>query len=272
MARKENFGKIYRDIYYSTIAEDHNARLVFMDMVILSDEDGVMKLTLPAFQRTTNVPMEKIEAALELLTSPDPESTTEDYDGRRLIPAENGQRGWVVVNKKKYWSRHISPQRREQENKRKQKERDLERQETQPIPIDKGPDSPEDGAMLFQTTASAAWIRPKKIKTWQEKYPDMDIRLELEDAQAWLELNVEKRKKASGLHTWLGTWLSNSKKSGKYHRRDIPDVDFSPSDTDKDPHHPSHDGTLDITGERIYSSKEGHWVNKDDFVPLETDA
>jgi len=97
------FGKIYKQIFDSSIAEDWQVRCVFQDMVVLADEDGIVDMTPQALARKTNVPIDIIRRAITELEKPDPESRSAVDDGAR-IKRLDGHRtwGWFVVNYHKY--------------------------------------------------------------------------------------------------------------------------------------------------------------------------
>lgn len=269
---RKRFGKIYRDIYGSSLAEDYLARLVFMDMVVLSDEDGLCNYTAKRLAGTTNVPLEVIKEAIEVLEAPDPESNTPDDDGRRIIRLGNGKgRGWKVINKAKYYSLHITEKDREKARLKKREQREAKREKTTPIPAEEtAPEMPEPGCILCPTAKKSVWIRPPAITKWEEKYPDMDVRAVLTHAADWLTLHPEKKIPYGGIHAWLGQWLYRALERGRYVKREeeMDDlIDTSPTDEDLDPHNPKHDGKLSPNGVDIYSSIEGDWVAIPGWVP-----
>ena len=97
------YGKIFRTIYDSSIAEDYLVRLVFQDLLILSDEFGVIDKTPESIARQTNVPLEVVARAIAILEQPDPNSRTPEEDGRRIVRLDEFRSwGWRIVNKKFY--------------------------------------------------------------------------------------------------------------------------------------------------------------------------
>lgn len=97
------FAKVFFQIFESSISDDYLVRHVFMDLLVLSDEDGVVDKTPRAIARITNVPLEIVETAIEKLSAPDPESRTPDEDGRRIVLIDGNRNwGWRIVNYDKY--------------------------------------------------------------------------------------------------------------------------------------------------------------------------
>jgi len=242
-----------------------------MDMIILSDKEGLCPFSADGLAYHTRVPEKLVRRALDLLSSPDPDSATATHDGRRIIQATNGQRGWIVVNKKAYWSQYITTEQREKDAERKREERERDREASEPISVDSSEPPPDSGVICFKTSTKDTWVRREAIRKWSARYPSVDVLAELEDARDWLDLNVEKRQPPSGLHAFLGRWISRSKKSGRFHKRDESDVDvdFSPTKEDMDPHNPEKDGIIHIDGKRTYSSTVGGFVPNDEYVPKE---
>lgn len=97
------FAKIFSTIYDSSIADDWQTRIVFQDMLILSDKDGIIDMTPQAISRRTNIPLEMVLAALPKLEAPDPVSRTPDQQGRRIERLEaHREWGWRIINYIKY--------------------------------------------------------------------------------------------------------------------------------------------------------------------------
>lgn len=97
------FAKVFFQIFESSISDDYLARHVFMDMLVLSDEEGVVDKTPRAISRITNVPLEIVERGIAKLSAADPDSRTPDEDGRRIVLIdENRTWGWRIVNYLKY--------------------------------------------------------------------------------------------------------------------------------------------------------------------------
>lgn len=93
------FAKIFRKIHDSTVARDWETRLVFMDLLLLADREGVVNMPPDAIARRTNVPQEVVDRAIDKLSSPDPSSNTQEYEGRRIILLDDAKKwGWQIVN------------------------------------------------------------------------------------------------------------------------------------------------------------------------------
>lgn len=97
------YAKIFSQIYDSSIADDWQVRVVFEDLLVLANSEGIVDMTPQAIAARTRIPQEIIDRALVALQSPDPKSRTPDEDGKRLVLL-NAHRdwGWQIVNYEKY--------------------------------------------------------------------------------------------------------------------------------------------------------------------------
>jgi len=108
------YAKIFSQIHDSTIAEDWQRRLVFMDLLILADRTGAVDMPVEAIARRTNVPIEIIEAAICALCKPDDKSRSPGARGARLVPLDPERDwGWQIVNFAAYHSMRDENARRE---------------------------------------------------------------------------------------------------------------------------------------------------------------
>jgi hypothetical protein len=97
------YAKIFEKIFDSSIANDWQVRLVFQDMLVLSDRAGIVNRTPDAISRRTCVPLEIVLRAIAVLEAPDPESESPEEDGRRIVRIDAHRSwGWQIVNKEKY--------------------------------------------------------------------------------------------------------------------------------------------------------------------------
>lgn len=113
------YAKIFLKIFDSSIAEDWQARIVFQDILILANRDGMVDMTHEAIARRTNVPLEIVRASIAKLEAPDPKSNTPEDDGRRLERlAEHKDWGWRILNYTRYRDIKNSEEMREANRKR----------------------------------------------------------------------------------------------------------------------------------------------------------
>lgn len=91
--------KVFSQILESSISVDYEQRHIFYDLLVLADREGVIDMTLDGISRRLNVPQEIVARNIAKLEAPDPESRSDEADGRRLIRlAEHRNWGWQIVN------------------------------------------------------------------------------------------------------------------------------------------------------------------------------
>ena len=121
------YGKIFQQIYDGSLRSDPMVRLVFMDMVILADKDGMVDMTHEAIAARTNVPIKSVCDAIKSLESPDPRSRSSRENGARIKRLdEHRDWGWCLINYEYYVKKSSAADRMEQNriNKQRQRERD----------------------------------------------------------------------------------------------------------------------------------------------------
>ena len=97
------YGKVFESMYDGSLHEDYKSMIVFMHMIVLANEDGVIDMTPKAMSARTGTPIEYFDHAIPNLESPDKESRSPDEDGRRILRLDNHRTwGWEIVNYMKY--------------------------------------------------------------------------------------------------------------------------------------------------------------------------
>jgi len=91
--------KIFQQIFDSSIANSAKIRRMFIDMLILSDQDGVVDMTHEAIARRIGVPLDEVVWAIGKLLEPDPADRSGKKNGARLEFIDPGRDwGWRIVN------------------------------------------------------------------------------------------------------------------------------------------------------------------------------
>jgi hypothetical protein len=117
----ETFVKLFGSIIESTIwCEDSDTRIVWITMLAMADAQGYVGASLPGLAARAQVPMAKVQAAIEKFLSPDAYSRSKDFEGRRI---EEAERGWRLLNYLKFREQRDAEARREYERERKRGQR-----------------------------------------------------------------------------------------------------------------------------------------------------
>lgn len=97
------YGKIFESMYHGTLAGNWKALITFQQMIVLSNDEGIIDMTPHAISNITGIPLEIIEEGIKYLEQPDIYSRTPDHEGRRIERLdEHRPWGWIVLNKVKY--------------------------------------------------------------------------------------------------------------------------------------------------------------------------
>lgn len=92
---------LFSSFFTSSIQkESATTKILFQVLWSLADEDGYVKATPDVLSSLVNTSQHEFAASMARLMSPDPESTTPDQDGRRVI--QIGQNRWKIVNFRMY--------------------------------------------------------------------------------------------------------------------------------------------------------------------------
>ena len=103
------FTKLDEGIVLSSVwSEPCEIRVVWISLLAMADQYGIVHSSLPGLARSANVPIEVVQSSLKKFQSPDPFSRTKDNEGRRVEEIEGG---WRLLNYEKYrrWSYSDSP-------------------------------------------------------------------------------------------------------------------------------------------------------------------
>lgn len=123
-----DFVKVYPGFFKGSLVDTPPyARLLFLAMISQADHRGVALGTARFWANYTSITEEQVRESLAILSAPDPESTTPDEEGRRIIPYGDGANQWLIVNYKRYYERGRQEERREYKAAHEKARRDAKR-------------------------------------------------------------------------------------------------------------------------------------------------
>lgn len=93
---------------------------VWITMLAMADQDGLVASTAPGIARRAGLSLETTRQALEILESPDPESKTPDNEGRRI---ERISGGYTLLNYCLYRKKDHTNAERQKRHRDREKER-----------------------------------------------------------------------------------------------------------------------------------------------------
>ena len=107
------FGKVFQQIYDSTVAADWEVMTVWIHFIILADEHGVVDIPPFAIARRTGVPRKAIEKGIKILEKEDPLSRSKDAKGARLVRLDKHRDwGWKLPTYNEYSKRLTHEQKK----------------------------------------------------------------------------------------------------------------------------------------------------------------
>lgn len=83
----------------SLLSEGPDVVATWALLIASANRQGESHLTVPFIASVLRVSEERVEAAFEVLTSPDKRSRNKEHGGRRIIAVEDG---WLLVSHAKY--------------------------------------------------------------------------------------------------------------------------------------------------------------------------
>jgi hypothetical protein len=105
------YTKLFSSILASTVwREDADTRLVWITLLAMADKHGVAEGSVPGLADFARVPVENTRRALAKLAAPDPDSRSQEHEGRRIQSVDGG---WLLLNHAKYRERLNLDERRE---------------------------------------------------------------------------------------------------------------------------------------------------------------
>lgn len=164
------YAKLFRSMYDGTLASEGpwEALVTFQQLLVLADRFGSVDMTPAAISRITTIPREIIDAGLAALSQPDPESRSEEAEGRRIVPIDPSRSwGWQIVNHAYYASIRTAEERREyQRNWIKKKRASLNVDNVDPskstgVDVDPSDADADADADAVRDTTAAAQPKPR---------------------------------------------------------------------------------------------------------------
>jgi hypothetical protein len=114
--------KVFGELLDSTVWQEPIAtRIVWVTMMVMSDETGFVAASVPGLARRAGVTREECDKALATFLAPDRDSRSAEFEGRRIEAVPGG---WRLLNHRKYRDKLDLAERRIKDAERKKRERD----------------------------------------------------------------------------------------------------------------------------------------------------
>lgn len=201
------FTRLFSTIVTSTVwRESDKTRIVWITMLALMNEKGIVPASVPGLAALANVETEECRDALGVLLSPDKDSRTKEHEGRRIAEVDGG---WSILNHGKY--KDIGREMDRTEYLRKAQTRSRRRRQ------EEIPEVTEPSLLKFPCDGEPPeWnVVASLVKRWRGHFPSLDIGAECRNALAWIEASPERRKTARGMKRFLVGWFGRAQNGGQ---------------------------------------------------------
>lgn len=118
------YAKVFNSLWQGSLGPQWGAWSTFVFMLAHADRKGFVDLHPDYIARVSGIPRHEVDTAIEILSTPDPSSRSDDHEGRRIVPID-GERdwGWVIVNHSYYRSLKDQDEQRVKATDRKRRSR-----------------------------------------------------------------------------------------------------------------------------------------------------
>lgn len=226
------FTKLDEGIVFSSImGEDDSVFRVWIVILATCKSNGISPISPVFLSAITKKPINEIERCLNILESPDTNSRTKEYDGRRIQIVDGGIQ---VLNYHKYREQTSSDFHREKMRRYRDKKNNcsttVELRSASTSVSSSNSDSVSSSVEDKSVREEEKWHRRKKIEItgtieeymarydkwisdstedyWKELkliFPNVNFQTEEPKIRRWLEDNPEKRKK--DINRFISGWL-----------------------------------------------------------------
>jgi hypothetical protein len=137
---RETWVPFFQDIRQSSMwAYDAETFKVWMTLLTMVDPEGFICAAIPGIAIAANIPITKVREAMALFEAPDPDSRSQEHEGRRV---ERVPRGWLMLG----FEEHRERAKHEAEKARKRRWARANRVANDTEPDE--PDEPTEGELL----------------------------------------------------------------------------------------------------------------------------
>ena len=208
------FTKLFTSITESTIWVAPDAhRLCWITMLAMADHRGRVWGSVPGLANRARIDVEAARSAIKSFLSPDPDSRTQDHEGRRIAEIDGG---WVLLNHAKY--RAIRDDESVRESKRKYINSRRERERVENVDKSRSQSSQAEAeAEAEADTKEKAETRSRSSRLLLKALPAdwliycANTRPDLDPATVWENFRdywIAKPGKDGCKLDWLATWRS----------------------------------------------------------------
>ena len=128
------YAKVFASMFKGSMYGNPDGIITFMVMLVLADREGIVDMTAESISAHTSIPLDIIRRGLDYLILPDPNSRSQNEDGRRIQYLDDHRKwGWYIVNYEDYRNMRDEDERREYFKQWKRNKRAQQRAEKSQI-------------------------------------------------------------------------------------------------------------------------------------------
>ena len=125
MSSMSGYTKLFNSILASTVwREPMEVRIVWITLLAMADKDGIAEASIPGLADFARVSVDATREAIQRLSSPDPDSRSQEFEGRRIQSIDGG---WLLLNHAKYRAKMSLDERREYNRVKQQQYRERQK-------------------------------------------------------------------------------------------------------------------------------------------------
>lgn len=231
------FTKLFGSLITSTVwSLPDSARVVWITMLALADQDGHVAASVPGLAKVAGVSREACDQALALFLAPDLDSRTQEHEGRRIVAVDGG---WSLLNHGKYRDMLSTEDRRSRGAERQARLRERRRNAERNAPSRHvtGSNACNDmhnaSASAFASESGSQIAPPPDW--WQSALDavEMNTGEALPAGEAWLRYDGHRHGKGIASNArdaayWLTTVMVGERRKARdeAHHREKRDADF----------------------------------------------
>ncbi len=202
------YTKLFSEIVMSTVwREKDTTRLVWITMLALRNRHHIVEASIPGLADCARVSIKACRVALKILSDPDPDSRSQEQEGRRIEEVDGG---WFIINGEKY-RRKMSEDERREKNAIYQKNH-RERKKVVSTQFDKSAKSAETETETEKKEEGSNGSRPS-VEDWLKElesdktYQGIQVRREYGKMLNWCKVHAKEPTKRRFVN-----WLNRTEK------------------------------------------------------------
>ncbi len=201
------YTKLFSEIVMSTVwREKDTTRLVWITMLALRNRHHIVEASIPGLADCARVSIKACRVALKILSDPDPDSRSQEQEGRRI---ESVDGGWFIINGEKYRRKMSEDERREKNAIYQKNHRERKKVVSTQSDISAKSAQTEEETETKKNKEGSNGSSPASVEDWLKEleadktYQGIDVRREYGKMLNWCKLRVGRQPTKRRFVNWL---------------------------------------------------------------------